>query len=58
MSLDESYPDIQPTTARKAGDLLTFTQDRLAEQGIQLPVIVLTAYPRTRSTVRAIQAGR
>jgi hypothetical protein len=25
MSLDESYPGIQPTTARKAGDLLTFT---------------------------------
>lgn len=32
-------------------------QDRLAEQGIRLPVIVLTAYPRTRSTVRAIKAG-
>jgi hypothetical protein len=26
MSLDESYPGIQPTTARKAGDLLTFTR--------------------------------
>jgi hypothetical protein len=25
MSLDESYPRIQPTTARKAGDLLTVT---------------------------------
>jgi hypothetical protein len=25
MSLDESYPGIQPTTARKAGDSLTFT---------------------------------
>jgi two-component system, LuxR family, response regulator FixJ len=32
-------------------------QDRLIEQGIRLPVIVLTAYPRTRSTVRAIKAG-
>jgi two-component system, LuxR family, response regulator FixJ len=32
-------------------------QDRLAEQGIRLPVIVLTAYPRTRSTVRAMKAG-
>jgi two-component system, LuxR family, response regulator FixJ len=32
-------------------------QDRLAERGIRLPVIVLTAYPRTRTTVRAIQAG-
>jgi hypothetical protein len=28
MSLDESYPGIQPTTGRKAGDLLTFTQNR------------------------------
>ncbi|MGA2059665.1 MAG: hypothetical protein ABSG67_04225 [Thermoguttaceae bacterium] len=25
MPWDESYPGIQPTTARKAGDLLTFT---------------------------------
>jgi FixJ family two-component response regulator len=32
-------------------------QDRLIEQGIRLPVIVLTAYARTRSTVRAIKAG-
>ncbi len=32
-------------------------QDRLTEQGIRLPVIVLTAYPRTRSTVRAMKAG-
>ena len=32
-------------------------QDRLAEQGIRLPVIVLTAFPRTRSTVRAMKAG-
>ena len=32
-------------------------QDRLAEQGVRLPVIVLTAYPRTRSTVRAMKAG-
>ena len=32
-------------------------QDRLAAQGIRLPVIVLTAYPRTRSTVRAMNAG-
>jgi two-component system, LuxR family, response regulator FixJ len=32
-------------------------QDRLIEQGIRLPVIVLTAYPRTRSTVRAMKAG-
>jgi FixJ family two-component response regulator len=32
-------------------------QDRLREQGIRLPVIVLTAYPRTSSTVRAMRAG-
>ncbi len=32
-------------------------QDRLAEENIHLPVIVLTAYPRTRSTVRALKAG-
>jgi two-component system, LuxR family, response regulator FixJ len=32
-------------------------QERLVEQGIRLPVIVLTAFPRTRSTVRAIKAG-
>jgi two-component system, LuxR family, response regulator FixJ len=32
-------------------------QDRLVQQSIRLPVIVLTAYPRTRLTVRAIKAG-
>jgi two-component system, LuxR family, response regulator FixJ len=32
-------------------------QDRLIERGVRLPVIVLTGFPRTRSTVRAIQAG-
>jgi two-component system, LuxR family, response regulator FixJ len=32
-------------------------QDRLIERGIRLPVIVLTAYPRTRTTVRAMKAG-
>jgi two-component system, LuxR family, response regulator FixJ len=32
-------------------------QDRLIERGIRLPVIVLTAFPRTRSTVRAMKAG-
>jgi two-component system, LuxR family, response regulator FixJ len=32
-------------------------QDRLNELGVRLPVIVLTAYPRTRSTVRAMKAG-
>jgi FixJ family two-component response regulator len=32
-------------------------QDRLGEQGIRLPVIVLTAFAGTRSTVRAMKAG-
>jgi two-component system, LuxR family, response regulator FixJ len=32
-------------------------QDELKERGIELPVIVLTAYPRTSSTVRAMKAG-
>jgi two-component system, LuxR family, response regulator FixJ len=32
-------------------------QDRLKERGIGIPVILLTAYPRTSSTVRAIKAG-
>ncbi len=32
-------------------------QDKLIERGIRLPVIVLTAYPRTSSTVRAMKAG-
>jgi two-component system, LuxR family, response regulator FixJ len=32
-------------------------QDRLIERGVRLPVIVLTAYPKTRSTVRAMKAG-
>jgi two-component system, LuxR family, response regulator FixJ len=32
-------------------------QDQLLRRGIRLPVIVLTAYPRTHLTVRAIQAG-
>jgi hypothetical protein len=33
MSLDESYPRIQLTTARKAGDLLTVTTSRGFLQG-------------------------
>ena len=32
-------------------------QERLIEQNISLPVIVLTAYARTRTTVRAMAAG-
>ena len=50
-------PGCLVTDIRMAGMSGLDLQDRLAEQGIQLPVIVLTAYPRTRSTVRAIKAG-
>jgi FixJ family two-component response regulator len=32
-------------------------QERLLERNIPIPVIVLTAYPRTRVTVRAMAAG-
>jgi FixJ family two-component response regulator len=32
-------------------------QDRLIAEEVRLPVIVLTAYPRTRLTVRAMRAG-
>ena len=46
MSLDESYPGIQPTTARKAGDLLTVTVQglRLVEQ--QIPGVTLGPWRR------------
>lgn len=32
-------------------------QEKLAQRGIPLPVIILTAYARTRLTVRAMEAG-
>lgn len=50
-------PGCVVTDIRMAGMSGLDLQDRLAEQGVRLPVIVLTAYPRTRSTVRAIKAG-
>jgi FixJ family two-component response regulator len=50
-------PGCLVTDLRMTGMTGLDLQDRLAERGMQLPVIVLTAYPRTRSTVRAIKAG-
>ena len=32
-------------------------QERLRERGVQLPVIVMTAYAETRTTVRALRGG-
>ena len=51
------YPGCLVTDIRMTGMSGLDLQDRLAEQNIRLPVIVLTAYPRTRSTVRAMKAG-
>ncbi len=50
-------PGCVVTNVRMSGMSGMDLQDRLAERGIPLPVIVLTAYPRTRSTVRAMKAG-
>ncbi len=50
-------PGCLVTDIRRLGMSGLDLQDRLVEQGIRLPVIVLTAYPRTRSTVRAMKAG-
>jgi two-component system, LuxR family, response regulator FixJ len=50
-------PGCLVTDVRMTGMSGLDLQDRLAEQGIRLPVIVLTAYPRTRTTVRAMKAG-
>ncbi len=50
-------PGCLVTDLRMTGMTGLDLQDRLAERGIRLPVIVLTAYPRTRSTVRAMKAG-
>jgi FixJ family two-component response regulator len=57
----DAYPPGCPgclvTDIRMAGMSGLDLQDRLAERGIHLPVIVLTAFPRTRSTVRAMRSG-
>jgi FixJ family two-component response regulator len=50
-------PGCLVTDVRMTGMSGLDLQDRLIAEGIRLPVIMLTAYPRTRSTVRAIQAG-
>jgi FixJ family two-component response regulator len=50
-------PGCLVTDIRMSGMSGLDLQDRLIEKGIRLPVIVLTAYPRTRSTVHAMKAG-
>ncbi|MGO8689677.1 MAG: response regulator transcription factor [Thermoguttaceae bacterium] len=50
-------PGCVVTDVRMVGMSGLDLQDKLIERGIRLPVIVLTAYPRTSSTVRAIKAG-
>jgi two-component system, LuxR family, response regulator FixJ len=52
-----SCPGCIVTDIRMIGMSGLDLQDRLNELGVRLPVIVLTAYPRTRSTVRAMKAG-
>ena len=44
MSLDESYPRTQLTTARKAGDLLTVTHRRTAFTGLVAAAVVIWAH--------------
>jgi FixJ family two-component response regulator len=57
----ESYTSDQTgclvTDVRMTGMSGLDLQERLKERGIELPVILLTAYPRTSSTVRAMKAG-
>lgn len=57
----EGYAPGQPgclvTDIRMTGMSGLDLQDELQKRGIELPVIVLTAYPRTASTVRAMKAG-
>jgi two-component system, LuxR family, response regulator FixJ len=52
-----SGPGCVVTDIRMTGISGLDLQDRLKQRGVRLPVIVLTAYPRTRSTVRAMKAG-
>jgi two-component system, LuxR family, response regulator FixJ len=54
---DRGRPGCLVTDIRMAGMSGLDLQDRLLEQGVRMPVIVLTAYPRTRMTVRAMKAG-
>ena len=55
--LHAGAPGCVVTDVRMIGMSGLDLQDKLIERGIRLPVIVLTAYPRTSSTVRAIKAG-
>jgi two-component system, LuxR family, response regulator FixJ len=51
------HPGCLVTDVRMLGMSGLDLQERLIERGISLPVIVLTAYPQTRTTVRALKAG-
>ncbi|MHC4403772.1 MAG: response regulator transcription factor, partial [Planctomycetota bacterium] len=53
----EGRPGCLVTDVRMLGMSGLELQEELNRRNIQLPVIVLTAYPRTPLTVRAIQAG-
>lgn len=53
----ERSPGCLVTDVRMLGMSGIELQERLNEQGVTLPVIVLTAYARTRLTVRAMAAG-
>lgn len=54
---DPNRPGCLVTDLRMPGMSGLELQERLGSMGSSLPVIVLTAYARTPSTVRAIQAG-
>jgi two-component system, LuxR family, response regulator FixJ len=54
---DPCRPGCLVTDVRMLGMSGLDLQDKLNAQGNRLPVIVLTAYPRTSSTVRAMKAG-
>jgi two-component system, LuxR family, response regulator FixJ len=57
----DGYAPEQPgclvSDVRMAGMSGLDLQDQLKERGIGIPIVLLTAYPRTSSTVRAIKAG-
>jgi FixJ family two-component response regulator len=53
----EGRPGCLVTDVRMRGMSGIELQEKLVERNIPIPVIVLTAYPRTRVTVRAMAAG-
>jgi two-component system, LuxR family, response regulator FixJ len=53
----KAAPGCLVTDVRMLGMSGIELQEKLIEQGISIPVIVLTAYARTRVTVRAMAAG-